>query len=320
MAQEAPVQVIVAAFTEEDAAENVLDELKEAKKEKLIGIDTAIVMHKDEKGHLHTREYKLTPTKGAIGGAIIGGILGIVTGGAALVVGAAGAGIGALVGKYKKNKRFAPKDITEISDALTPGSSAIVAVIEHKWVQQVEEELEAQGAEVLKASIAADIADQLAQGRDVAMSAVATEDGMTTSRVSTGEEGVEMSSTLLTEDVLQHTEAVVTDEGMAGTRTTITEDGVVEGRIAATDEGMVADRLTTTAAGDQMYEALAADEEGADYVAAAATAEGELAGIVAASTDFADEAADEAPALEDKETEAAPEEESKEENDETQSA
>jgi uncharacterized membrane protein len=294
MAQDAPVQVIVAAFADEDAAEKVLDELKDAKKAKMIGIDTAIVMHKDEKGKLHTREYKLTPTKGAIGGAIVGGILGIVTGGAALVVGAAGAGIGALIGKHEKNKRFAPKDITEISDALTPGSSAIVAVIEHKWVQQVEEELEAQGAEVMKAAIAADIAEQLAQGRDVAMSAVATEDSLTTSRVSSGEEGVEMSSTLLTEDVLQHTEAAVTDEGMIGSRTTITEDGMVEGQMAATAEGVVGERLTTTAAGDQMYEALAADEEGADYAAVAQTAAGDVAAVVASVTPEQEDA----PALE----------------------
>lgn len=294
MAQDAPMQVIVAAFTGEDAAEKVLDGLKEAKKENLIGIDTAIVMRKDEKGKLHTREYKLTPTKGAIGGAIVGGLLGVVTGGAALVVGAAGAGIGALIGKHEKNKRFAPKDITEISDALTPGSSAIVAVIEHKWVQQVEEELEALGAEVMKAAIAADIAEQLAQGRDVAMSAVATDDSLSTSRVSSGEGGVEMSSTLLTEDVVQHTEAAVTDEGMIASRTTITDAGIVEGRMAATDEAVVGERLTTTAAGDQMYEALAADEDGADYVAVAQTAEGDVAAVIA-SADHVQEAA---PALE----------------------
>jgi len=294
MAQEAPVQVMVAAFADEDAAEKVLDGLKDAKREKLIGIDTAIVMRKDKKGKLHTREYKLTPTKGAIGGAVLGGILGVATGGAALVVGAAGAGVGALVGKHQKNKRFAPKDITEISDALTPGSSAIVAVIEHTWVQQVEEALEAQGAEVMKAAIAADIAEQLAQGRDVAMSAVATEDSLTASRVSSGEAGVEMSSALLTEEGLQHTEAVVTAEGMVGSRTTITDEGVVAGRMAATAEGVVGERLTTTAAGDQMYEALVADEEGADYVAVAQSAAGDVAAVVASVTPGQEEA----PALE----------------------
>ncbi len=292
MAQEAPVQVIVAAFADEDAAEKVLDGLKDARKEKLIGIDTAIIMHKDEKGKLHTREYKLTPTKGAIGGAIVGGILGVITGGAAMVVGAAGAGIGALIGKHEKNKRFAPKDITEISDALTPGSSAIVAVIEHKWVQQVEETLEAQGAEVVKAAIAADIAEQLAQGRDVAMSAIASEEGLNTSRISAGKEGMEMSSTQLTEDALERVEAAVTDAGMIGSRTTVTDEGVVEGRMAATAEGVVSERLTTSAAGDQIYEALAADKEGADYMAVARSAAGDVAAVVAAITSEQDETSD----------------------------
>ncbi len=37
-----------------------------------------------------------------------GVILGVVTGGAALVLGAGGAAIGALIGKHKKNKRFSP--------------------------------------------------------------------------------------------------------------------------------------------------------------------------------------------------------------------
>ena len=44
-----PVQLLIAAFTTPTGAEEVLDQLKTAKKEKLIGIQAARVLIKDEK-------------------------------------------------------------------------------------------------------------------------------------------------------------------------------------------------------------------------------------------------------------------------------
>ena len=48
-----PVEVVLAAFNDEDGAEKALGELKQAKKDRLIGIRNAAVLWKDDKGKLH---------------------------------------------------------------------------------------------------------------------------------------------------------------------------------------------------------------------------------------------------------------------------
>jgi len=81
-----PVQLIVAAFPDEKAADGALKELKRAKKQKLIKIENAAVIRKDQKGKLHIKE---TADLGGGKGAAIGGVAGAAIGliaGPALVV------------------------------------------------------------------------------------------------------------------------------------------------------------------------------------------------------------------------------------------
>ncbi|MCJ7658914.1 MAG: hypothetical protein MUO67_07170, partial [Anaerolineales bacterium] len=72
-----PVQVIVAAFKEEETADEALKALKEAKKERLIGIQDAAVIRRDEDNKLHIKE---TADMGGGKGTAVGGILGGVIG------------------------------------------------------------------------------------------------------------------------------------------------------------------------------------------------------------------------------------------------
>jgi uncharacterized membrane protein len=90
-----PVQVVVAAFQEEGAAKAALQELKALKRGKLIGIQNAAVLRKDQQGKIHIKE---TADMGGGKGSVIGGVAGAAIGliaGPALVVPAA---VGALVG------------------------------------------------------------------------------------------------------------------------------------------------------------------------------------------------------------------------------
>ena len=65
---EAPVQVVVAAFKEETAADEILRELKAAKWAGLIGIQNAAVLRRDKKDKLHIKELKdWGGGKGALG-------------------------------------------------------------------------------------------------------------------------------------------------------------------------------------------------------------------------------------------------------------
>jgi uncharacterized membrane protein len=221
-----PVQVIVAAFEEEKAADEVLQELKAAKWAGLIGIQNAAVLRRDQKDKLHVKELKdWGGGKGAAFGGALGAVIGVLAGPGALAVGAAGALIGGLAAKLR-DSGFSNARLQTVGESLKPGTSAIVAVIEHKWVAELEKEMAEAGADVITASIAADIATQLDAGREVAYTVLSATDGVAAGRVSVGDEDMEASGLLITEEGVAAADVVVTEEGIAGERLIATDEGI----------------------------------------------------------------------------------------------
>src|SRR5215204_4685668 len=91
-----PVQLIVAAFNDESAADKALDALKEFKKERAINILDAAIIKRDPDGTLHIKETAdMGGGKGAVIGGVLGGVIGLIAGPPGVI---AGAGIGAAVG------------------------------------------------------------------------------------------------------------------------------------------------------------------------------------------------------------------------------
>jgi uncharacterized membrane protein len=173
---DAPVQVIVGTFNDEDAARKMMEQLGLARGQKLIEIDDIAVVRRDAHNKLHIWE---PSDQGAGRGGYIGGIIGFAVGalaGGPLVGAAAGAGVGALMAKLHDGG--IPNDrLKELGASLRPGTSAIVTVIEDQWVADVEKRLQDGGAEVKRQALAADVADQLAEHRDDAYTAVRAQDG-----------------------------------------------------------------------------------------------------------------------------------------------
>jgi uncharacterized membrane protein len=137
-----PVQVLVAAFNDPNRAAEIMGELKQGKKAGLIGIIDAAVVVKDADGKLKVKDAKRRSTKGMITGGVVGGVLGLLAGPVGLLAVGGGA-IGALAGKASGSALKA--EMKEIGTALTPNSSAIVAIIEHTWVTQMEAMLARRG-------------------------------------------------------------------------------------------------------------------------------------------------------------------------------
>jgi uncharacterized membrane protein len=188
MAGAPPVQLLVAAFQEEKGASSALDTLKQAKKEHLIKIKDAAVLRKDGQGKLHVNEIgDMTGTRGAVTGGVIGAALGVLTGGVTLALTGGAALAGGLAAKLR-DSGFKDERLRKLGEGLTPGSSAIVAVIEHTWVVELQKELQNAGAEVVVEEIAADIAAQLDAGREVGYTAIAGEGGAAAGRVVTEKE------------------------------------------------------------------------------------------------------------------------------------
>jgi hypothetical protein len=162
--------------------------------------------------------------KGAAIGGVGGAAIGLIAGPALLVPAAVGALVGGLAAKLR-DSGFSNRRLEALGEGLQPGTSAIVAVVEHTWVGEVEEALAEAEADVITAEIGADIAEQLEAGHEVAYSAIASQEGLALDRVAKGEDAVEAGS------------LVIDDTGAYGSRFVVTEDGFAVEELAITDEG-----------------------------------------------------------------------------------
>jgi uncharacterized membrane protein len=222
-----PVEVIVAAFQDEKAAKSALNELKQASRDGLIKIENAAVLRKDEKGKLHIKETQdMGGGKGAALGGVGGAAIGLIAGAALAAPVVVGALVGGLYAKLR-DSGFSNERLESMGEGLKPGTSAIIAVVEHTWVAKVEEALAEAQADVVTAEIQADIADQLEAGHEVAYSVIASQEGLAASRMAGGE------------DYAEGGQLVIDESGIYGGRFVATEDGFAVEEIAATDEAVV---------------------------------------------------------------------------------
>ncbi len=222
-----PVEIVAAAFTSENGAKEALDRLKALKAQGAVGIKNAAVLRKDENGKLRIGETgDLSPARGGVIGGVVGAGIGLLAGPALLVPAAIGALIGGLAGKLS-DSGFPQERLKQLGENLTPDSSAIIAVVEHTWVKQVEEALQATAEEEFTTALGADMAEQLEAGHDVAYSALATQGGFAAGRVAGNDD--ESAAGVLVAD----------DTGASGTQFYATKDGFVARGVDVDSEGNV---------------------------------------------------------------------------------
>ena len=119
----------------------------------------AVVLVRDKDGKVQVKEHgDKSVGKGAAWGAGAGVVVGLFAP-PLLAATAVGAGIGAVLGKIKKNheeKEFG----VDVDEYLAPGTSAVVAVVDDKWADNVEKALSRADKRISKA-IDADDYDKL---------------------------------------------------------------------------------------------------------------------------------------------------------------
>lgn len=203
-----PVEVLIAAFKDENGAENALHELKDAKKEGLIGIKNAAVLWKDDSGKLHFKETAdMRGGKGLVVGGVIGGVVGLIFPPSILASAVVGAAVGGLSAKLR-DSGFSDKRLREVGDGLRPGTSALIAVIEDVWVREVEEQVRQYATDVVTEVVRADIAAQL-EGDSLAT--------MTASSDATAANNDAANSDTATNDATNGASATTSDEASAST-------------------------------------------------------------------------------------------------------
>lgn len=159
-----PIQVIVAAFNTEEGASQALAKLKElaATDKELFGIRNAAVLRRDDDNKLRIKEtHDMRTGKGALIGGVVGGVVGLLAGPVGWAA-LGGAAIGGLATRLR-DSGFSDERLRQIGESLTPGTSALIAEVEHRWVAQVERRLAEEGANVMTEAVKADVAAQLEQ-------------------------------------------------------------------------------------------------------------------------------------------------------------
>jgi uncharacterized membrane protein len=153
--------MIVVAFDDEYKADEVLNTLKQLDVEATVDLKSAAVVKRDTEGKIRIRETSDFDAKqGAIGGALAGGVLGLL-GGSLLrgaILGAAG---GALAGKgidLGLNDEY----LQGVGDSLGASTSAIVALVAFERVERAMAELDKfEGGTILRHTLSDEVYRQL---------------------------------------------------------------------------------------------------------------------------------------------------------------
>ena len=96
-------------------------------------------------------------------GAIAGGLIGLLGGPVGVIIGAAAGAATGGIAASKIDMGFPDDTLKELDDGLTPGSSAILALIQHQWVDTVVSKLEKTGAKLFRQALKEELAAQLVE-------------------------------------------------------------------------------------------------------------------------------------------------------------
>jgi len=148
-ANDRPETLIYAVYDGQDRASEVFKTMKSAQGDTGERIESYAVVSKDLKGKVTVRDQR---KRDAGVGAVLGGVIGLIGGPAGVAVGAtAGGAAGYLTG----NAVGIPRDKVEImKQSLVPDSSALVVVLDDRWVKDVDRDMrQAQAREVIASQI-----------------------------------------------------------------------------------------------------------------------------------------------------------------------
>jgi uncharacterized membrane protein len=152
------VEILVAAFENEGAADAAYNQLKRGANSAWLD-DVAIVVNEGNKV-----KFKESKDMGGGKGAVVGGAIGAVTAllfpPALLIATAAGAVIGGITAKL--HDANLPSDtLRKLGEQLTPGTAALVAIVDETLVAQAKEALSRLNAKVSTVGLDAETADRL---------------------------------------------------------------------------------------------------------------------------------------------------------------
>ena len=144
-------ELVVIAFPNEAKAEEIRRKILAMQKHYLIELGDAVIVVKDNQGHIKLNQLLNTTAAGAVSGAFWGSLIGLIF--LMPVVGAAiGAASGALGGKLT-DIGINDKWMKDVAAAIQPGTAALFLLIRKVTTDKVLEGLRGEGGTVLKTSL-----------------------------------------------------------------------------------------------------------------------------------------------------------------------
>jgi uncharacterized membrane protein len=169
---EQEMQLMVATFYNEKAAKEALAQVKALKKEHKTAVQGGVALRMDASGKIHHEDIGLTPAKGATGGIALGLVVGWMTGGVGLVLGGLGGVIGGILGRSKEEKHMPTEFYNWVAGKLSPGNSALVAVLASPEAKGLVENLQGPDVEIHTAVLTSDLLAQIEEHEDTAYQAL----------------------------------------------------------------------------------------------------------------------------------------------------
>jgi uncharacterized membrane protein len=242
-----PTQVVIAAYHDEAAADEVADALKQAKRRLLVYYRNVAVIRKDASGKVKIKETgDMSGGVGAGVGALVGGALGIFAGPAGLAAGAAAGAVIGGAGAALHDAGIPNERLEQIGGVLEPSNSAVIAIFQEAKVDKATMKEIDKGASEVVYSLSTDIGETLRAGQDVAYVFAVTEEGVVAQRSALGEDAADIQKLVVTEEGFAAGVAVATEEGVVYEAAVVTEEGAVYETGVVTEEGAVIAGAATT--------------------------------------------------------------------------
>jgi uncharacterized membrane protein len=133
---DAPIDLYIAAYADPDAARGDWDAIKDLAEADKIKVDGLILVSRRSDGKIHVDDDFHQTAKGAKWGAIGGAVVGLIFPPSLLAGAAVGAGLGAGTGALLSHGDKAEIK-ADVQETLPLNSSAIVAVFEERWANDI---------------------------------------------------------------------------------------------------------------------------------------------------------------------------------------
>lgn len=135
--------VAFAVYPNEQGAKRTLDVLEQMEHNGTIHIVDAAVLVKQVDGKVKVTDTARHARRKALGaGTLIGGVVGLLFPPGILIGAGLGAAVGGIVGALTHRDAFKNATMKRAAEEMRPGTSAIVAVMEDRWLQTLEKAAE----------------------------------------------------------------------------------------------------------------------------------------------------------------------------------